>query len=96
MLQPFPHRKKKRATLRPSQRERFCAYLSTRVATAAMTSTATRIPHKNICRLKRQLEKEGRLWEVWKDTCKRTGARAAYLTTNFKFVPLNPQYTTAA
>ena len=52
------------------------------VATASMVSNDTGIPQKNICRYKRDLEKAGRLWEIEKNLCRRTGYKAWYLTTN--------------
>jgi hypothetical protein len=57
-------------------------YLEEHVATASMVAEATGIYQKNICRYKRDLEKTGRLWEVKKDICKRTGFKASYLTTD--------------
>ncbi len=47
-----------------------------------MIADATGIYQKNICRYKRDLEKAGRLWEIEKRTCKKTGFRAWYLTTD--------------
>ena len=67
----------------------FSAYLHNHIATAAMVSAATGIPHKNICRYKRDLEREGKLYEVEKATCKQTGFKAWYLTTNKALVPQN-------
>ena len=57
-------------------------YLFENVATASMASDATGIYQKNICRYKRDLEKAGRLWEIEKKHCKKTGFKAWYLTTN--------------
>jgi hypothetical protein len=57
-------------------------YLENNVATASMVSDETGIPQKNICRYKRDLEKAGRLWELVKKQCKKTGFKAWYLTTN--------------
>lgn len=57
-------------------------YLEENVATASMVSNDTGIPQKNICRYKRDLEKAGRLWEIEKNLCRRTGYKAWYLTTN--------------
>jgi hypothetical protein len=69
-------------------------YLQNNVATASMVADATGIYQKNICRYKRDLEKVGRLWEVTKDTCKKTGFRAWYLTTNpDKATKQTPQLT---
>jgi hypothetical protein len=57
-------------------------YLQKHVCTASMLSAETGIPQKNITRYKRDLEKAGRLWEIVKTTCKKTGFKAWYLTTN--------------
>jgi hypothetical protein len=51
-------------------------YLEENVATASMVSNDTGIPQKNICRYKRDLEKAGRLWEIEKNLCRRTGYKA--------------------
>ena len=65
-----------------SQLKTIFQYLQEHIATASMVSAATGIPQKNICRYKRDLEKVGRLWEIEKKACKRTGFKAWYLTTN--------------
>ncbi|UZT98012.1 hypothetical protein ODZ84_00120 [Chryseobacterium fluminis] len=62
-------------------------YLQNHIATATMIAEATGIPQKNICRYKRQLEKAGRLWEVEKKKCKKTGFEAWYITTNPMYLP---------
>ncbi len=66
-------------------------YLQEHIATASMVSAATGIPQKNICRYKRDLEKAGRLWEIEKKLCKKTGFKAWYLTTNPDNAPFNNQ-----
>lgn len=63
-----------------SQIEILLVYLKNQVATASMISEATGIPQKNICRYKRKLEKEGRLFEIYKSRCKFTGRVACYLS----------------
>jgi len=65
-------------------------YLQEHIATASMISAATEISQKNICRYKRDLEKAGRLWEVEKNLCKKTGFKAWYLTTNPEKAPNCP------
>jgi hypothetical protein len=65
-------------------------YLLNHIATASMVSDATGVPQKCITRYKRDLEKTGRLWEVKKDICKKTGFRAWYLTTNPDKAPKRP------
>lgn len=65
-----------------TQRQTIFQYLQGHTATASMVSFATGIPQKNICRFKRDLEKEGLLWETEKKLCKQTGFKAWYLTTD--------------
>ena len=67
-----------------NQLQTIFEYLQKHIATASMVSDATGIPQKNICRYKRDLEKVGQLWEIAKTTCKKTGFKAWYLTTNPK------------
>jgi len=57
-------------------------YLQFNVATASMTAKATGVPQKNICRYKRELERNGKLLQVIKLPCRETGFKAWYLTTN--------------
>lgn len=59
-------------------------FLQEHIATASMVSDATGIDQKNICRYKRDLEKAGRLWEIEKGKCKKTGFKAWYLSTNLE------------
>lgn len=59
-------------------------FLTKHTATNTMVSRATGIPQKNICRIKRNLEKAGLLQEVVRKLCKATNRRASYLTTNKK------------
>jgi hypothetical protein len=66
-------------------------FLQKHIATASMVSDITGVPQKNICRYKRDLEKAGRLWEVEKRHCKKTGFKAWYLTTDPKNAPFNNQ-----
>lgn len=65
-------------------------YLQNHIATASMVTDATGVPQKCITRYKRDLEKTGRLWEVTKAFCKKTGFRAWYLTTNPAKAPARP------
>lgn len=67
-------------------------YLQEHIATASMVSDATGIYQKNICRYKRDLEKEKILWEIEKKPCKKTGFKAWYLTTNPDEAP-KPSFT---
>lgn len=64
------------------QKKVFFEYLKTHIATASMVTKATGIPQKNITRFKREYEKAGLLIEVFCNTCKVTGFRAWYLSTN--------------
>ena len=57
-------------------------YLQNTIATASMVSKATGIAQKNICRYKSDLQKRNLLFEVYKRTCKITGYKAWFLTTN--------------
>lgn len=66
-------------------------YLREHIATASMVSSATGIPHKNITRYKRDLEKAGQLWEIEKKTCKETGYKAWYITTDPEQAPITNQ-----
>lgn len=57
----------------------FC-FLKKNVATASQVSAATNVPHKNICRYKRDLEMAGLLAEIKKDKCPITGFKAWFIT----------------
>lgn len=66
----------------PGQVKTIFEYWHNHIATAAMVSKATGVPHKNICRYKRDMEKAGRLFEIRKAICQHTGFPAWYCTTN--------------
>jgi hypothetical protein len=66
-------------------------YLKENTATASMVTEATGVPQKSICRYKRDLEKQGLLYEVVKKHCEFTGFRAWYLTTNIDLFPKSNQ-----
>lgn len=70
-----------------NQLQTIFEYLQNNIATASMVADATGIYQKNICRYKRDLEKAGRLWEIAKTTCKKTGFKAWYLTTDENKAP---------
>lgn len=74
-----------------SQLKTIFEYLKENTATASMVSKATEIPQKSICRYKRDLEKQGLLYEVVKAYCKETGFKAWYLTTNSELFPKSNQ-----
>jgi len=60
----------------------FRYFLSENTATCSMVTEATGIPQKCLTRHKRALEKSGQLIELFYADCRKTGHRAAYLTTN--------------
>ena len=70
----------------PVQTQTIFEYWHNHIATAAMVSKATGIPHKNICRYKRDMEKAGKLFEIRKAICQHTGFPAWYCTTNLELV----------
>ncbi len=70
-----------------NQLQTIFEYLRKNVATASMVADATGIYQKNICRYKRDLEKAGRLWELNKAVCKKTGFKSWYLTTDPQKAP---------
>jgi len=74
-----------------SQLRTIFEYLKNHIITASMLSEATNIPQKSICRYKRDLEKQGLLFEVEKTYCKLTGFKAWYLTTNEILFPKSNQ-----
>jgi len=65
-----------------NQLQTIFQYLFENIATASMVADTTGVYQKNICRYKRDLEKTGRLWEIEKKLCEKTGFKAWYLTTN--------------
>jgi len=69
-------------TKKATQLQTIFHYLQNHTATATMIFEATGISQKNICRYKRDLEKQGRLTEVKKGYCESTKHSAWYLTTN--------------
>jgi hypothetical protein len=71
------------------QTEKYFQYLQKTIATNSMVSNATGIPHKNLTRYKREFQKLGLLFEVYKGICKHTKHRATYLTTNKELIPTN-------
>lgn len=74
-----------------TQLQTIFQYLQKHIATASMVSDKTGVPQKCICRYKRDLEKTGRLWEIEKKLCKKTGFKAWYLTANENKAPINSQ-----
>lgn len=81
-LNTSKHKRQNEDTTALCQLQTIFQYLQDHIATASMIADATGIYQKNICRYKRDLEKAGRLWEVEKKLCKKTGFKAWYLTTN--------------
>ena len=86
-----PHKRQGKDTDIKNQLKTIFQYLQEHIATASMVSDATGIPQKNICRYKRDLEKAGRLWEIEKKLCKKTGFKAWYLSTNPEQAPFDNQ-----
>ncbi len=74
---------------RPSQLKTIFEYLQYNIATASMVCKETGVPQKNFTRYKRDLELTNRLWEIEKKTCKHTGFKAWFLTTNPDKAPNN-------
>lgn len=70
-----------------TQVETIFNYLKHHTATASMVAAATGISQRFITRYKRDLEQQGLLREVKKDTCEHTGYKAYYLTTNPNLFP---------
>lgn len=73
-----------KATSHSNQLQTIFHYLHEHIATVGMVAAATGIPKTSICRYKRDLEKAGKLWEIEKKRCQKTGYKAWYLTTNSK------------
>lgn len=79
---PLNAGKQDKGNTRGSQLQTIFDYLQKNIATASMVTDATGVPQKCITRYKRDLEKAGRLWEIVKSQCKKTGFKAWYLTTD--------------
>ena len=86
----FQHKEQGKSKLKFNQLQTIFQYLNEHVATASMVSEVTKVPQKNICRYKRDLEKAGLIAEIKKDTCQLTGFKAWYLTTNKNLFPKRP------
>ena len=74
-------------TYKRTQLKTIFEFLQNNIATASMVTEATGVPQKCITRYKRDLEKAGRLCEIEKKLCKKTGFKAWYLTTNPDLFP---------
>jgi hypothetical protein len=91
---PTPkHKRQSKFKNKLTQLQTIFQYLTNHIATASMVSVATGVPQKNICRYKRDLEKNGLIWEIEKKLCKHTSFKAWYLTTNPNNAPSNNQLT---
>ena len=77
-----------------SQLQTIFDYLKENTATDSMVTEYTGVPQKSICSYKRDLEKQGLLYEVEKKLCKITGFRAWYITTNPDLFPKSNQLKT--
>jgi len=73
------------------QRKAVREYLWENIATASMVEKFTGVHHKNITRIKRELEIAGLLAVVKRARCARTGKLACWLTTNPDGFPRLPQ-----
>lgn len=69
-----------------TQEKIIFSHLFRNVATNSMVSISTGIPRASICKIKRHLEKQGKLFEVKKATCEVSKHKAYFLTTNPDFV----------
>lgn len=87
---PF-HNRRSKGKAQATELQTIFHFLYENEATASMVELVTGIHHKNICRYKSDLQKQGLLWETKKDHCKRTGYKAYYLTTNPVHNPNNKQ-----
>lgn len=83
------HKRQFKGNTHLTQLQTIFQYLQKQTATASMVTDATGVPQKCICRYKRDLEKAGRLWEVIKATCNKTGFKAWYLTTDETKAPIS-------
>ena len=66
-------------------------YLQTHIATSTMAAVALNIYRPSLCRRKRTLEKAGLLVEVKTGYCKVTKCKAAFLTSNPAWFPIQSQ-----
>jgi len=94
IITPFQHKVQDKDKLKLTQLQTIFHFLRNNIATASMVAAATGVPQKNICRYKRDLEKAGRLWELERKLCKKTGFKAWYLTTDPDKVPDCPTQLT--
>lgn len=78
---------------RRTQLQTIFHFLRNEVATASQVAAATGVPHKNICRYKRDLEKAGRLAEVKKGLCPITKFKAWFITCDESLFPSRNQLT---
>jgi len=85
------HKRQGEGNTPKTQLQTIFQYLQRHTATASMVTDATGVPQKCITRYKGDLEKAGRLWETVKTTCKKTGYKAWYLTTDVTKAPINSQ-----
>jgi hypothetical protein len=74
-----------------TQLQTIFQFLSDKVATATEVSAATQVPQKNICRYKRDLQKNGHLAELRRVNCPITGFKAWLITCDPSRMPHNPQ-----
>lgn len=77
------HEGKKNTFRKKSEIHRIYVELFKECQNSVMLHIKTGIPRKNICRIKRALEKDGLLWTI-KDYCPLTGRLTQFLTTNLQ------------
>jgi len=69
-------------TTKNTQEKIIFSYLKKRIATNSMIAVSTGIPRASVCKVKRKLETEGKLFEVEQGLCKVSNHKAYFLTTN--------------
>ncbi len=75
-----------------NRKELIYEYLQKSIATCAMVCDALGIKEKYFTRIKREFEKNDRLWVLKKGRCQSTGYRSSqYVTTNPDLKPIDPQ-----
>jgi hypothetical protein len=78
-------------TTNKTQLKQFYDCLYLHPFTCSQASEILGIPQKSLCRLKRQLQKDGMLWEVELVKCPLTNHYAYTLTTNPALAPKSNQ-----
>jgi hypothetical protein len=87
IIKQYEDRKKRHL----AQKKQFFKYLLNHTASCTMVSKALGIEQKCLCRYKRELEINGRLWQVKRSKCKFTNRTVWYLSTNPSLIPKSIQ-----